>query len=81
MILKSTIHEGERAHQCQICGTSFGRVGILFRRHLATVHEGQKEHDCQSCDKSFGQAGHFITHMKTVHEGENSPMSNLWKKF
>ena len=63
-----TMHEGESAHICGICGKSFTRNNNLTF-HIDIVHEGKKPHGCNICGKSFSRKHHLKQHVVTVHEG------------
>ena len=67
------VHEGEKNHVCDICGTAFGTVGNL-KNHVERVHEHKrpqriKNCPCSVCGKLFYTTYKVKVHIRTVHEG------------
>ena len=73
------MHQGERPHECTVCGKSFGQSGHLTC-HMQAVH-GQRSHVRTMCDKTWTMKQHVKGHIKFVHEGETSRMWSLWENL
>jgi KRAB domain-containing zinc finger protein len=50
--LISTVPEGEKTYECNVCGSRFARNAHL-KGHIEAVHEGAKPFKCEFCDVSF----------------------------
>ena len=62
----TSVHEGNKDHQCEICGKTFSRKNSL-KRHVASVHQNQKI-NCDQCDKTFSRKVNLINHKKDEHQ-------------
>ena len=61
-----SMHESQKAYQCDICEKYFGRSGDL-KRHVALVHNKE----CSKCSNTFTRKQSMKKHVAYVHEGTN----------
>ena len=66
----STVHEGIKPFQCDICNACFGQKDNL-NNHIAIVHEGIKQFKCDICHAGFGRKGNLNKNLKLLIKERN----------
>ncbi|XP_063064450.1 zinc finger protein OZF-like [Engraulis encrasicolus] len=62
-----TVCNGEKRHQCLLCGKTVTSATQLRRHHR--MHTGEKPYECSTCGKEFRTAEHLRRH-QMIHTGE-----------
>ena len=57
-------HNGQKAHQCDLCHKAFSHAGDLVRQER--THAGEMPYQC---DRAFSQTGNLVRYQRT-HTGE-----------
>ena len=65
----SSVHLGEKNHQCTTCGKAFTHKGHL-KIHVKTFHEDPVFYQCEFCDKKCNRKDNLKLHVDVVHRGK-----------
>ena len=65
----SSVHLGEKNHQCTTCGKAFTHKGHL-KIHVKTFHEDPVFYQCEFCDKKCNRKDNLKLHVDVVHHGK-----------
>ena len=61
----ASVHEGNNAYTCTICGVKYG-IKRSLKRHFQNVHQEEK-FECMICNKMFGYKQSLKDHKITAH--------------
>ena len=64
----SSVHEGNKPFQCNICLAKF--VGVINLKKHSRIHAGNKPCQCPLCDASFIRNCYLTRHIEVNHAGE-----------